>query len=51
MEQIELFYKQINWAKQIELLFKQTKKQKKECEMFIFDPLVKSLNLKMEMLH
>ena len=28
IEQIELFYKQINWVEKIELFFKQTKKEK-----------------------
>ena len=41
--------------KQIELFFKQTKKQKKEreieCATFVFDPLVNSLNSKREILH
>ena len=40
--------------KQIELSFNQTKKQKEKkrgCVTFIFDPLVKPLNSKREMLH
>ena len=45
-EQIQFF---IN--KQIELFFNQSKKQKTECVVFIFDLLVKSLNSKRGMLH
>ena len=38
--------------KQIELFFKKTEKKKEiECVIFIFDPLVKSLNSKRGMLH